>query len=71
MAPTTITDADGRVVQVGEGRSVIGKVTAVNAVTGIVTLELSDAYFTLESQRTSITVPAYNCREGRINPLIS
>lgn len=65
MAPTTITDADGRLVMVGEGRAVSGKVTAVNAVTGVVTLELSDAYFTLESQRTSITVPAYNLREGR------
>jgi hypothetical protein len=63
-APTTITDADGRVVAVGQGRSVTGRVTAVNATTGVITLLLVEPYATLDSQRTSITVPAYSLRGG-------
>lgn len=64
-APAGLIDANGILVVVGQGRSVTGRVTAVDATTGNVTLLLNDAYLTVDAQRTSITAKAYNCREGK------
>lgn len=64
-APAGLVDANGVLVVVGQGRSVTGRVTAVDATTGNVTLLLNDSYITVDAQRTSVTVKAYNCREGK------
>ncbi len=62
VAAATNTDANGKLVVAGNGAMISARITSVDGV-GNATLLLSDAYDTLTSQRTSITVPCYTIRE--------
>ena len=62
-APTTNTDANGRVVAANDGRSVSCKILSVS--NGLASILLVDPYATLLSQRITVNnVPCYALREG-------
>jgi len=62
-APTTLTDANGRLVVAGNGVVLTGVVQSVNSVTGVATIELTDAYL---PESNIITTPCYNIRVQKL-----
>jgi hypothetical protein len=64
-APTTNTDANGRLVVANDGRSIACKVLSVT--NGLASILLVDPYATLISQRITVNnVPCYALKEGLV-----
>ena len=63
MAPSTQTDANGKVVTVGNGVMLDGVVASINPATGVATITLSDAY---NVAGVSVNVACYNIREQKL-----
>jgi hypothetical protein len=64
-APTTNTDSNGRLVVVGDGRSISCKILSVS--NGLASILLNDQYATTTAQRITVNnVPCYALKEGSI-----
>ena len=65
-APTTNTDLNGRLVVVGDGRSVSCKILSVS--NGLASILLNDTYATTLAQRITVNnVPCYILKEGQFS----
>jgi len=64
-APTTNTDANGRLVVAGDGRSIACKVLSVS--NGLASILLVDQYATTLAGRITVNnVPCYSLKEGLV-----
>jgi len=63
--PNNNIDSNGRLIAVGDGVALRGQVISLSG--GRATVLVSDAYYTLMSQRSQVTVGCYNIVTTKTN----